>query len=135
MRYTRELLRLQVKFKEWLVLFLVKGKVCRTFTTYSDGNHRVPNVNANSDGDFNFNLGNFENDWNSDNCLLCFCDSYYFSCYHLVGVFSCRFFFQPPEHSSDFIQLEYDVCVNSMIKSFMLPADLKKKLQQISLCD
>ena len=26
---------------------------------YADGNHRVPNVNANSDGDFNFNLGGF----------------------------------------------------------------------------
>ena len=40
----------------------------------SDGNHRVPNVNANSDGDFKFNLGNFENDWNSDNVVLCLCD-------------------------------------------------------------
>jgi hypothetical protein len=87
---------LQVKFKEWPVLFLVIGKVCRTFATYSDGNHRVPNVNANSDGDFKFNLGNFENDWNAENVLLCFCDSYYFSHYHLAGVFSCRFFFQPP---------------------------------------
>ena len=95
-RYTRELLMLQVKFKEWPVLFLVKGKVCRTFATYSDGNHRVPNVNANSDGDFKFNLGNFENDWDADNVLLCFCDSYCFSCYYLVGVFSCRFFFHPP---------------------------------------
>jgi hypothetical protein len=40
-----------------------------------DGYHRVPYVNANSDGDFEFNLGNFENDWNDDNCLLCFCHS------------------------------------------------------------
>lgn len=78
------------------MLFLVIGKVCRTFATYSDGNHRVPNVNANTDGDFKFNLGNFENDWNGDNCLLCFCDSYCCSCYYLVGVFSCKFFFQPP---------------------------------------
>jgi hypothetical protein len=41
----------------------------------ADGNRRVPNVNANTDGDFKFNLGNFGNDWNSDNCVLCFCDS------------------------------------------------------------
>jgi hypothetical protein len=33
---------------------------------YADGNHRVPNVNCNSDGDFKFNLGNFENVWNDD---------------------------------------------------------------------
>jgi hypothetical protein len=61
-----------------------------------DGNHRVPNVNRNSDGDFKFNLGNFENDWNDDNCLLCFCDSNDFSHYLLVGVFSERLFFHPP---------------------------------------
>jgi hypothetical protein len=63
---------------------------------YSDGNHRVPNVNRNSDGDFNFNLGYFENEWNADNCLLCFCYSFDFSRYLLAGVFSCRFFFHPP---------------------------------------
>lgn len=62
---------------------------------HSDGNHRVPNVNRNSDGDRKFNLGNFENDWDSDNCLICFCDSFDFSHYLLVGVFSWRFFFQP----------------------------------------
>ena len=63
---------------------------------YSDGNHRVPNVNRNSDGDWKFNLGNFENDWNADNCLVCFCDSFDFSRYLLVRVFSWRFFFHPP---------------------------------------
>ncbi len=42
-------------------------------TADGDGNHRVPNLNRNSDGDWNFNLGNFEKDWNDDNCLLCFC--------------------------------------------------------------
>lgn len=48
--------------------------ICRTLLTrYADGNHRVPNVNRNSDDDFKFNLGNFENDWNDNNCLLCFC--------------------------------------------------------------
>lgn len=55
---------------------------------HSDGNHRVPNVNRNSDGDRKFNLGNFENDWDSDNCLICFCDLFDFSHYLLVGVFS-----------------------------------------------
>lgn len=44
---------------------------------YADGNHRVPNVNRNSDGDWKFNLGYFENDWNNDNCLLCFCYSFF----------------------------------------------------------
>lgn len=63
---------------------------------YSDGNHRVPNVNANSDGDFKFNLGNFENPWDDDNCLACFCDSFDFSHYLLVRVFSWRLFFHPP---------------------------------------
>lgn len=45
----------------------------------ADGYHRIPNVNANSDGDFDWNLGNFENDWNDNNCLLCFCYSFAFS--------------------------------------------------------
>lgn len=40
----------------------------------ADGNHRVPEVNANSDGDFNWNLGNFENVWNDNNAFLCFCN-------------------------------------------------------------
>jgi len=53
---------------------------------FADGNHRVPNVNANSDGDFNFNLGNFENAWNDNNALLCFCNSNDFSRYLLAGV-------------------------------------------------
>ena len=62
----------------------------------SDGCHRVPYLYHNSDGDWNFNLGNFENDWNDDNCLLCFCNSFDFSHCFFVGVFSCRSFFQPP---------------------------------------
>ena len=40
----------------------------------SDGYHRVPYVNANSDGYFDFYLGNFEYPWNAVHCLLCFCD-------------------------------------------------------------
>jgi len=40
----------------------------------SVGDHRVPYVDVYTDGDFMFNLGYFENDWGSDNRLLCFCD-------------------------------------------------------------
>ncbi len=64
-------------------------------TTDDDGNHRVPNMNRNSDGDWNFNLGNFENDWNDDNYLVCFCHSFDSPAY-LAGVFSWRLLFQPP---------------------------------------
>jgi len=41
----------------------------------SDGYYRVPDVRRFSDGDFRFDLGNFENDWDDDPCLLVFCDS------------------------------------------------------------
>ena len=41
---------------------------------HADGNLRVPNVNANADGDFKFNLGGFDGDWDADRCLVCFCD-------------------------------------------------------------
>ena len=40
----------------------------------SDGFHRVPNVNHYSDDDFKFGLGDFENEWFPDYCVLCFCD-------------------------------------------------------------
>ncbi len=40
----------------------------------SDGNHRVPHVNAHSAGHFKFGLDNFEDDWHFGNVLLCFCD-------------------------------------------------------------
>jgi len=42
---------------------------------YANGYHRVPYVGAYSDGDFEFNLGDFEDDWPADDCLVCFCDS------------------------------------------------------------
>jgi len=38
------------------------------------GCHRVPVVNARSDGDFNFDLGSFEDVWGDGDALLCFCD-------------------------------------------------------------
>ncbi len=40
----------------------------------TDGYHRVPGVRAFSDGDFEFDLGRFEGDWNAEGALLCFCD-------------------------------------------------------------
>ena len=40
----------------------------------ADGNHRVPNVNAHSGGDFDFDLGNFENVWHDNLAFLCFSD-------------------------------------------------------------
>lgn len=40
----------------------------------SDDYHRVPDVSRDSDGDWAFGLGFFENVWNDASCLLCFCD-------------------------------------------------------------
>ncbi len=43
--------------------------------TDAGGRHRVPSVDAYSDGDFYFNLGHFEGVWVGGNAFLCFCDS------------------------------------------------------------
>jgi hypothetical protein len=40
----------------------------------SDGRHRVPFVDRDSDGGWEFFLGNFEGAWRADFCLVCFCD-------------------------------------------------------------
>jgi len=40
---------------------------------FSGDYHKVPDVYRDSAGDFKFNLGNWEGDWNDNNCLLCFC--------------------------------------------------------------
>ncbi|MDD5071974.1 MAG: hypothetical protein PHQ42_04555 [Patescibacteria group bacterium] len=40
----------------------------------ADGNRRVPCMDRHSDGDWGFDLGGFEHDWNGDYCLLCLCD-------------------------------------------------------------
>ena len=40
----------------------------------SGGNHRVPHLGCYTGGDFSFNLGDFESDWNPDYYLLSFCD-------------------------------------------------------------
>lgn len=39
-----------------------------------DGDHWVPRVCAHTGGGFHFDLGYFEDDWDSDCVLLCFCD-------------------------------------------------------------
>lgn len=41
---------------------------------YDGGHRRVPYVRAHSGGDFEFVLGYFEDGWDDDDCLLCFCD-------------------------------------------------------------
>ena len=40
----------------------------------ADGNHRVPRVDRDSDGDWGFYLGYFGRGWRDGICLLCFCD-------------------------------------------------------------
>lgn len=102
---------------------------------HSDGNHRVPNVNRNSDGDFKFNLGNFENDWDSDNCLLCFCNSLIFLPLFIGGSFFLKALFPATEHSADFIQLKDELSVGGMVEHLMLPSDLEEELQNVSLAD
>jgi len=42
--------------------------------TDADGHHRVPHVHCDSDGDFEFNLGYFEDVWFDGDAFLCFCD-------------------------------------------------------------
>lgn len=101
---------------------------------YSDGNHRVPNVNRNSDGDWKFNLGNFENDWNDDNCLLCFCYSF-FSPINLFtgGSFFLQIFLPSAEHASDLVEIENEFSVILVIKHLFFPADLQEEFQKIVL--
>ena len=70
----------------------------------ADGNHRVPNVNRNSDGSWKFNLGNFENQWNSNNCLVCFCHLFGFLPLPLSGSFFCQTFLPTAEHPTHFIK-------------------------------
>ena len=55
---------------KWTVSFDEKNALWED----SGGNHRVPDVNRGSDGDWRFGLGYFEFDWDDAHCLLCFCD-------------------------------------------------------------
>ena len=65
-----------MKFRDRLVLVsVISDDMMYIASGFVDGYHRVPNVNRNSDGDFKFNLDNFENDWNDNYVLLAFCHS------------------------------------------------------------
>lgn len=55
---------------KWTVSFDEKDALW----TDSDGYHGVPVVHRYSDGDWEFDLGYFEFDWDDDHCLVCFCD-------------------------------------------------------------
>lgn len=80
-------------------------KASRTFARRdSDGNHRVPNVNRDSDGDWNFNLGNFENDWNDDRCLFCFRDTSDFLPLSIGGSFFLKAFLPAAKLASDLLK-------------------------------
>jgi hypothetical protein len=54
----------------WIVGFDQKENIFRD----SDGHHRVPLLIQNSDGDWDFFLGRFEDDWHSGDCVLFFRD-------------------------------------------------------------
>lgn len=109
-----------MKYRERPALLSVKKKARCIF---ADGNHRVPNVNRNSDGDWNFNLDNFEGDWNDDNCVLCFCDSFAFPRSFLAGFF-LQTFLPAAKHSAYFIKKEDERAIASIINSFLLPSYL-----------
>ena len=118
---------LEIKYKGELVPSLVLRMARRTLLMgYADGNHRVPNVNRNSDGDFKFNLGNFENDWNSDNCLLCFCDLADFSPPRAES-FGIKVFLPPTEHTADFIKEEDECTITFIANNLLLPGYLQKE--------
>lgn len=94
------LLVLPIKYREWLAPLSVSWMVhCTKLKWNADCNHRVPEVNANSNGDWNWNLGNFENVWNDNNAFLCFCNKFGFSStqFILVGEFFLAHFFSMPQ--------------------------------------
>ena len=93
-------------------------------------------MNRNADGDFKFNLGNFENDWNDDNCLLCFCDSSDFSRHKhlsLGGSFLLQALFPTAELSADFIEKQYELPVFCMVEHLVFPTYLKEEFENIIL--
>jgi hypothetical protein len=75
-----------------------------SYIACADGNHRVPNVNRNSDGDVKFNLGNFEKPWDDDNVLLCICNSFFLPQLFVCGSFFLQILFPTTKHATDFIE-------------------------------
>jgi hypothetical protein len=66
----RQLKKEQFPVGKWTVSFDEKDALW----TVDVGNHWVPHVDRCSGGDWNFDLGSFEIDWNDGCCLVCFCD-------------------------------------------------------------
>jgi len=90
----------------------------------------VPNININNDGDFNFNLDNFENTWNENNIILCFSDSNDFSPF-LAGSFVFETFLPTAKHAAYFVEQKNKLAVNFIIYDFVFPRYLQKKFKQI----
>lgn len=67
---TRQLKREQFPVEKWTVSFDEKDALWED----ADGDHGVPLVDRDSDGDWSFDLGYFGRDWNDAHCLVCFCD-------------------------------------------------------------
>ncbi len=55
---------------KWMLSFDEKDNLYED----ADGYHRVPRIYRYSGGDYEFSLGNFEDDWNGYDCLMGFCD-------------------------------------------------------------
>lgn len=65
-----ELAKNQLPVSRWSLSFDEKEALWGDSNNY----HRVPYVLRYSDGDYDFNLGDFEPGWSDGYCLLCFCD-------------------------------------------------------------
>ncbi len=90
-------------------------------------------MNANSDGDFNFGLGNFENDWNDNNALLCFCDLSDFFSALARRSFVSEIFLPTAEHPAHFIEKEDKATVFFVVNDFVLPRYLQEEFKQVAL--
>lgn len=92
-------------------------------------------MNANSDGDFNFNLGNFENAWNDNNALLCFCNLRDFFSALARRSFVSKAFLPTSKHTTDFVEKQNKFPVSFVVNYFMLPCQLQKKFKQVTFPD
>ncbi len=89
----------------------------------------MPNVNANSDGDFEFNLGNFESDWNAENALLCFCHATDFP--RLPGGgFVIQALLPAAQHAAHFLEIGYERAIGLMVEHFLLPPELQEEFKR-----
>ena len=104
-----------------------------SFRRLAGGYHHVPNVNANSDGDFNFNLGSLENVWNANYAFFSFRDLNDFSRSLLLagGSFFCKIFLPAPKHAANLIKKKYEHAVVFMINDLLFPTYLQKEFKQV----